>query len=99
MLSALRPRFAQHTAATPTDPAVGRECDASPLSVQGQPSDAMLSWAWSRLGLRSTQIAHHATVEPDPPVDIALIDTGVAPEVAAHVTGIGLTDELSFVPE
>ncbi|MEQ8277055.1 MAG: S8 family serine peptidase [Deltaproteobacteria bacterium] len=74
---------------------VGRECDASVAGVEGAPSDEMLSWHLTRIGLPASVTA----VEPpaSSTVDLGLVDSGVIPEVQASI-GVASEDDLVAAP-
>lgn len=78
---------------------VGRECDASVMSVEGAPSSEMLTWHLERMGLSSQA----ANVSAPPPsvqtVDLALVDSGVLPAVGTDPGGIGLAMSADFLPQ
>ncbi|MEM9192990.1 MAG: S8/S53 family peptidase [Myxococcota bacterium] len=74
----------------PEEVYVGRECDSMALGIEDQATEEMLSWHLSRVGLPTNR---NTTPPTKPLVDIALIDTGVDPAVAAT---IGIASHADF---
>lgn len=72
---------------------VGRECEASAQFVEADPSQEMLNWHLTRMGLPESATEVGPPQEPEGLVDFALIDSGVDPVVA---TALGILSEEEF---
>src|SRR5688572_11159653 len=80
-VAAIRSRFVIHSGARPEMLHVGRECEASTSAAQDAPTEEMLTWHLLRIGLPATAVDVTEPPLSAQTVDLALIDSGVIPEV------------------
>lgn len=82
-VASVRAQFSFHAGASAGDVFVGRECDGSAQTVEAAATDEMVSWHLSRMGLPASAVDLAPRPRTLQTVDLATVDTGVDPAVAA----------------